>query len=115
MKVDLLILDDFAFRALDQKEAETLYVLAEARLSNASTVLTSNRPPEDWYATFPDPVVGNENQGLASRVTGYVQVAHADAVPFPQLPACGVPFSGEPSPPATGRSARRSPHVEGIH
>lgn len=58
IKVDLLILDDFAFRKLDQKEAEALYVLAEARLSRASTVLTSNRPPEDWYATFPDPVVG---------------------------------------------------------
>ena len=35
-----------------------LYVLAEGRLSTASTILTSNRPPEDWYATFPDPVVG---------------------------------------------------------
>lgn len=58
IKVDLLILDDFAFRKLDQKEAEALYVLAEARLGTASTILTSNRPPEDWYATFPDPVVG---------------------------------------------------------
>jgi len=56
--VDLLILDDFAFRKLDQKEAEMLYVVAEERLGKASTVLTSNRPPEDWYAIFPDPVVG---------------------------------------------------------
>ena len=56
--VDLLILDDFAFRKLDQKEAEMLYVLAEERVGKASTVLTSNRPPEDWYAIFPDPVVG---------------------------------------------------------
>ena len=56
--VDLLILDDFAFRKLDQREAEMLYVLAEERLGKASTVLTSNRPPEDWYAIFPDPVVG---------------------------------------------------------
>jgi len=56
--VDLLILDDFAFRKLDQREAEMLYVLAEERLSRASTVLTSNRPPEDWYAIFPDSVVG---------------------------------------------------------
>ena len=31
-----------------------LYVLAEERLGRASTVLTSNRPPEDWYAIFPD-------------------------------------------------------------
>jgi DNA replication protein DnaC len=56
--VDLLILDDFAFRKLDQKEAEMLYVLAEERVGKASTVLTSNRPPEDWYAIFPDAVVG---------------------------------------------------------
>ncbi|MCK4515574.1 MAG: IS21-like element helper ATPase IstB [Spirochaetaceae bacterium] len=58
IKVDLLILDDFAFRILNQKEAEMLYVLADARLGTASTVLTSNRPPDDWYAIFPDPVVG---------------------------------------------------------
>ena len=56
--VDLLILDDFAFRKLDQKEAEMLYVLAEERLGRASTILTSNRPPDDWYGIFPDPVVG---------------------------------------------------------
>jgi DNA replication protein DnaC len=56
--VDLVVLDDFAFRKLDQKEAEMLYVLAEERVGRASTVLTSNRPPEDWYAIFPDPVVG---------------------------------------------------------
>ena len=35
-----------------------LYVVAEERLGKASTVLTSNRPPRDWYAIFPDPVVG---------------------------------------------------------
>lgn len=58
VSVDVLILDDFAFRKLDAKEAEMLYVLAEERVGKASTVLTSNRPPEDWYAIFPDPVVG---------------------------------------------------------
>ena len=58
VKVDLLVLDDFAFRKLDQKESELLYMVAEERLGRASTVLTSNRPPEDWYGIFPDPVVG---------------------------------------------------------
>ncbi len=58
IKVDLLVLDDFAFRVLDQREAEMLYVLADARIGTASTILTSNRPPDDWYAIFPDPVVG---------------------------------------------------------
>jgi excisionase family DNA binding protein len=58
LKVDLLILDDFAFRALNHKEAELLYSLAEERGGRASTILTSNRPPQDWYAIFPDPVMG---------------------------------------------------------
>jgi len=59
LKVELLILDDFAFRKLDQKESELLYTLADQRLGKYSTILTSNRPPQDWYAIFPDPVIGN--------------------------------------------------------
>ena len=35
-----------------------LYIISEERLGKASTVLTSNRPPQDWYAIFPDSVVG---------------------------------------------------------
>lgn len=56
--VDVLILDDFAFRALDQHEAEMLYIIAEERIGISSTILTSNRPPQDWYSVFPDPIVG---------------------------------------------------------
>jgi DNA replication protein DnaC len=54
----LLILDDFAFRKYEQSEAELLYSIADARLGYKSTILTSNRPPEDWYSVFPDPVIG---------------------------------------------------------
>jgi len=58
MNCNLLILDDFAFRKYDQREAEFLYVIADERLGKHSTVLTSNRPPDDWYSVFPDPVIG---------------------------------------------------------
>ncbi|MGA2974453.1 MAG: ATP-binding protein [Spirochaetia bacterium] len=54
----MFIVDDFAFRKLKQLEAEMLNVLAEERLGRASTSLTSNRPPEDLNAIFPNPVVG---------------------------------------------------------
>lgn len=54
----LLILDDFAFRSYSQKETELLYTLSDERLNAGSIVVTSNRPPEDWFAVFPDPVVG---------------------------------------------------------
>jgi DNA replication protein DnaC len=53
------VLDDFAFRKLDPKEAELLYTVADERLGRVSTILTSNRPPQDWFAIFPDPVIGN--------------------------------------------------------
>ena len=55
---DLLILDDFGFRRYGGKEAELLYALADERLGMSSTVITSNRPPQDWYGVFPDPVIG---------------------------------------------------------
>lgn len=54
----LLILDDFGFRRYDSKECELLYTLSDERLGKAATIITSNRPVEDWYAVFPDPVIG---------------------------------------------------------
>jgi DNA replication protein DnaC len=56
--VDLLVLDDFGFRRYDSKESEILYSLADLRLGSCSTILTSNRPAQDWYGVFPDPVIG---------------------------------------------------------
>lgn len=55
---DLLILDDFGFRRYDTKESEILYSLADFRLGCHSTIITSNRPAQDWYGVFPDPVIG---------------------------------------------------------
>ena len=54
----LLILDDFAFRLYSQQETELLYTLSDERLSEGSIVITSNRPPEDWFSIFPDQIVG---------------------------------------------------------
>ena len=54
----LLILDDFAFRLYSQQETELLYTLSDERLSEGSIVITSNRPPEDWFSIFPDAIVG---------------------------------------------------------
>lgn len=56
--VQLLILDDFGFRRYDSREAELLYAICDERLGTGSIILTSNRPVEDWYSVFPDPVIG---------------------------------------------------------
>jgi len=35
-----------------------LYTLSDERLTEESIIVTSNLPPEDWFAVFPDPIVG---------------------------------------------------------
>ena len=47
-KVPLLILDDLGMRKLPATAAEDLLELVMRRYERASTVLTSNRPVEDW-------------------------------------------------------------------
>jgi len=59
IKVDLLILDDFLFTKIDQKQSEMLYAIADERIERGSIIMTSNRPPQDWFSMFPDPVIGN--------------------------------------------------------
>lgn len=68
----LLILDDFGFRRYDTHEAELFYELADERIGKSSTVITSNRPPQDWYGVFPDPVIGGAI--LDRLVSGAVKV-----------------------------------------
>jgi len=46
--VPLLIIDDFGMRKLPQTAAEDLLEIVMRRYERASTVLTSNRPVEDW-------------------------------------------------------------------
>src|SRR5437868_692381 len=46
--VPLLIIDDFGMRKLPQTAAEDLLEIIMRRYERVSTVLTSNRPVEDW-------------------------------------------------------------------
>jgi DNA replication protein DnaC len=46
--VPLLIIDDFGMRKLPQTAAEDLLEIVMRRYERASTLLTSNRPVEDW-------------------------------------------------------------------
>ena len=54
--VDLLILDDFAIDVLDATESRDLYDLLLERYRTGSIIVTSNRGPDEWLATFADPV-----------------------------------------------------------
>lgn len=59
IRLDLLIIDDFGFKALDQQSAERLYAIVDGRFGQRSTILTSNRSMTDWPKLFPDPITAN--------------------------------------------------------
>ena len=59
IKIDLLVIDDFGFKKIDQQSAEYLYAIVDARYAVKSIILTSNRAITDWSAIFPDPLMAN--------------------------------------------------------
>jgi DNA replication protein DnaC len=56
LRVDLLILDDFALDAMDPLESRDTYEILIERHRAGSIIVTSNRGPDEWLATFADPV-----------------------------------------------------------
>lgn len=62
--LDLLILDDFALRAMDALETADMYELVTARHRTGSIVVTSNREPSEWLPLLADPLLA---QALVDR------------------------------------------------
>ena len=54
IRVDLLILDDFALQPLDTLDTADVYELIVERHRAASTVVTSNREPIEWLGQMAD-------------------------------------------------------------
>lgn len=59
INVDLLVIDDFGFKKINQNAAEYLYRIVDARYAVKSIILTSNRAVTDWANIFPDPLMAN--------------------------------------------------------
>lgn len=54
--VDLLLVDDFGLDVMDATESRDAYELFTERHRAGSMIVTSNRGPDEWLATFSDPV-----------------------------------------------------------
>lgn len=54
--VDLLIVDDFGLDSMDGQESRDVYELLTERHRAGSMIVTSNRGPDEWLATFADPI-----------------------------------------------------------
>jgi DNA replication protein DnaC len=57
LRVDLLVLDDFALETMDATETHDFYQMVVERHRRASTLLTSNREPQEWLALMADPML----------------------------------------------------------
>jgi DNA replication protein DnaC len=56
LAVDVLVVDDFGLDAMDQTESRDCYDILTERHRAGSIVVTSNRGPDEWLATFADPL-----------------------------------------------------------
>jgi DNA replication protein DnaC len=57
LRVDLLIIDDFALQSLDPVDTADIYELIVERHRTTPTVVTSNREPVEWLGLMADPLL----------------------------------------------------------
>lgn len=57
LRVELLIIDDFALQSLDQTETQDIYEIVVERHGVSSTIVTSNREPKEWLDVMADPML----------------------------------------------------------
>jgi DNA replication protein DnaC len=67
LAVDLLIIDDFCLDAMDAIESRDACEILTERNRAGSIIVTSNRGPDEWLATFADPM---RAQSAIDRFTG---------------------------------------------
>jgi DNA replication protein DnaC len=106
LRVDLLIIDDFALQPLDPLDTADVYDLIVERHRAAATVATSNREPIEWLGLMADPLLA---QSAIDRLqsAAHELVLEGDSYRPRQKP--GVKHGDEPLDytPAPRRSSRR--------
>jgi DNA replication protein DnaC len=57
LRIDVLILDDFALAGLDASATADVYEIIVERHKKTSTIITSNREPAEWLTLMADPLL----------------------------------------------------------
>jgi DNA replication protein DnaC len=112
--IDVLVLDDFCLKPLDQAETSDVFELIVERHRRSTTIVTTNRePPGEWLAAMADPLLA---ESAVDRLTSnaYHLVAEGPSYRQRQRPKpperTSPPHSGEPEP----SSAPRTPAHAGV-
>ncbi len=104
IRVDLLVIDDFALTAMDQAETADVYEVVVERHRRAATLITSNRDPIEWLAVMADQLLA---QSAIDRLTSaaYELVIEGESYRRRQKPR--TPGGGNPDAPEPARRPRR--------
>ena len=88
LRVEVLILDDFALGGLDAADTSDIYELVVERHRRATTILTSNREPIEWLALMADPLLA---QSAVDRLksAAYELVVEGESYRDRQKPTIG--------------------------
>ena len=99
--VELLALDDFALQPLDTTETADFYQLCVERHQRASTVVTSNRTPEEWLTIMADPLLA---QSAVDRLvsTAHELIIEGESYRRRQKPVISHRHNGVPLDPQNG-------------
>jgi DNA replication protein DnaC len=57
LRLDVLIIDDLALKTMDAVETHDFYELIVERHRVATTIITSNRSPDEWISMMSDPLL----------------------------------------------------------
>lgn len=82
INVELLVLDDFGLVPLTAQGAEDFYDLVRERYERRSTIITSNRDPEEWPEVFANPLMSS---ATLDRLTHHAHVIELDGESYRQI------------------------------
>jgi DNA replication protein DnaC len=102
LRVDLLIIDDFALQPLDAADTTDVYELIVERHRSAATVVTSNREPVEWLGLMADPLLA---QSAIDRLqsAAYELVLDGESYRRRQKPGITPLDPPPPTPPSSPR------------
>ena len=104
LRVDLLIVDDFALQALDALDTADIYELIVERHRAAATVVTSNREPVEWLGLMADALLA---QSAIDRLQSAAHELVLDGESYRQRQRPSVTGDALDQPTVAPRSSRR--------